>query len=231
MNDTDQSNYASPWGPGIKPKNEAVLAECGIEERYQPEQYIFRQGDPGSGYLYYLRSGMINIITISGNGDEKTIYMLEEGSFFGEATFFQGNNHFASALTLKECVILKLDENCVRQLVEGDSDFSFYLMRVLSQKLRKLSSQIEDLSFLSMHGRLSRLLLKFVEDFGIETEEGIVLPLSITDEQLGKLIGARREAITKALGRLRERGLLIKQNRKICVKDIELLREYVETCS
>ena len=230
MSDTG-SNYASPWGPGIKPKNEEVLTGCGIEEHYPPDTYIFRQGDPSRGYLYYLKSGMISVITIGGNGDEKTIYMMEEGSFFGEATFFEGTSHFASALTQKDCTILKLDEPCVRCLVERDSNFSFYLMRVLAQKLRKLSSQVEDLAFLSMHGRLSRLILKFVEDFGIDTEEGIILPLSITDEQLGKLVGARREAITKALGKLREMGLVIKQNRKICVKDIELLRKYVDTCS
>jgi len=60
--------------------------------------------------------------------------------------------------------------------------------------------------------RLHRLLLHVADRRGRVSSEGIVLPLPVTQEQLGRLVGARRPTVSLALRSLRERGLVRKND-------------------
>jgi CRP-like cAMP-binding protein len=56
--------------------------------------------------------------------------------------------------------------------------------------------------------RLHRLLWHFADRRGHVSSQGIMLPLPVTQEQLGRLVGARRPTVSLALRSLRERGLV-----------------------
>lgn len=56
--------------------------------------------------------------------------------------------------------------------------------------------------------RLHRLLWHLADRRGRVSSEGILLALPITQEQLGRLVGARRPTVSLALRSLRERGLV-----------------------
>lgn len=65
-----------------------------------------------------------------------------------------------------------------------------------------------------LHRVDARLLFLFwhlAERWGRATPEGIVLPLALTHERLGQLIGAQRQTVTTALGTLERRGLVIRR--------------------
>jgi CRP/FNR family transcriptional regulator, cyclic AMP receptor protein len=56
--------------------------------------------------------------------------------------------------------------------------------------------------------RLHRLLWHLADRRGHVSSQGIMLPLPVTQEQLGRLVGARRPTVSLALRSLRERGLV-----------------------
>lgn len=61
--------------------------------------------------------------------------------------------------------------------------------------------------------RLLAFLWLLAESWGQVTASGTVLPLSLTHDALGALIGARRPTVTLALGELSERGAIVRQDR------------------
>jgi CRP/FNR family transcriptional regulator, cyclic AMP receptor protein len=56
--------------------------------------------------------------------------------------------------------------------------------------------------------RLVFIFALFAERWGRVRPEGIYLPLPVTHEILGRIVGARRQSVTTALGDLRARGLI-----------------------
>jgi len=59
-----------------------------------------------------------------------------------------------------------------------------------------------------------RLLVLFVhlaDRWGRVSDDGLIVPLRLTQETLGRLVGARRPTVSLALSRLKERGLLVRQ--------------------
>lgn len=60
--------------------------------------------------------------------------------------------------------------------------------------------------------RVHRLLWHLADRRGRVTSEGVVVPLPVTQEQLGRLVGARRPTVSLALRGLRERGLVTRRS-------------------
>ena len=67
--------------------------------------------------------------------------------------------------------------------------------------------------------RLAGLIYMLVEDAGVMTPEGPMLPTRYTHAQLASMIGANREAVTRAIGELREGGCVEVKRRHFYVKD------------
>jgi CRP/FNR family cyclic AMP-dependent transcriptional regulator len=67
-----------------------------------------------------------------------------------------------------------------------------------------------------------------IESEGVRTRTHHRIPTRYTHQQLGTMIGANREAVTRALNRLREIGALETRRRYIYVSDIEALQRAAE---
>jgi CRP-like cAMP-binding protein len=60
--------------------------------------------------------------------------------------------------------------------------------------------------------RLLALMWLLAESWGRVTASGVTLPIALTHDMLGGMIGARRPTVTLALGELSDRGAIVKQD-------------------
>ena len=71
--------------------------------------------------------------------------------------------------------------------------------------------------------RLASLILFLVQSEGVKRPGEIGIPTRYSHEHLGTMIGANREAVTRAFGRLQDEGALQIRRRLIYVEDVEAL--------
>ncbi len=88
-----------------------------------------------------------------------------------------------------------------------------------------------DLAYRRVQARLAGPILRLVEGEGEMGSEGARLPTPYTHRQLASMIGANREATTRALGTLRERGIVEVKERRIHVADLEALNQAADQAS
>ena len=69
--------------------------------------------------------------------------------------------------------------------------------------------------------RLAGLLFMLVESEGVMSAEGPMIPTRYTHQQLGSMIGAQREAVTRAFATLQEGGCIEVKNRRVYVRDYD----------
>jgi hypothetical protein len=81
-----------------------------------------------------------------------------------------------------------------------------------AQQAERLATQLVICQLPRVELRLLSLLWLLAEAWGRVTSSGTTLPLKLTHEALGALIGARRPTVTLALRELTERGSIIRQS-------------------
>jgi CRP/FNR family cyclic AMP-dependent transcriptional regulator len=102
------------------------------------------------------------------------------------------------------------------------------IMQVLSERLRRYETRLEDVTMKDVRSRLAGIIVLLVESEGVRTSAGYRIPAHYTHERLGTMIGANRVAVTRAFGLLQDEGILQLRRRRIHVTNLGLLRRIAE---
>jgi CRP/FNR family transcriptional regulator, cyclic AMP receptor protein len=193
-----------------------ILA-LGREQRVANGQVLFRKGEPGSNMMAVLR-GRIRISTYSEDGREVILNIIEPGGVVGEIALLDGRERSADATAMGEGAVLVIDRRDFVPFLERNPQIAVRLLEVLCDRVRRSSGMVEDIVFLNLPARLSRLLLKLAELHGKEDGAGgRRIDLKLSQRDLGNLIATSRESINKQLRAWQEEGLIAQDRGHITI--------------
>jgi CRP-like cAMP-binding protein len=115
---------------------------------------------------------------------------------------------FASSFRVLEPLSLVVLDAQVTQKLMYFPEIVNRLMGRLMARSRRVVGHLVIAQLTAVDARLHVLLWHLADRFGRVRPEGIVVPLRLTHETLGLIVGARRPSVTAALGRLAGRGLV-----------------------
>ncbi len=207
--------------------DEAILStvQAGLTRRYATGQIICYQGDPGDR-LYVVIDGLAKVVFTSERGDEMVLNTQGTGEISGELALLDGAPRSASIIAVEPTSVFMLPRARLLDLMRRHPALTDEFLRMLGQRVRRLTEQAGDLAFLDLAGRLAKLLLQLAEKHG-QSAEG-VLDRRLSQSDLAGMIGASRPAVNRALQSLAARGLIAVQGQSIVLRDVAGLRKRAE---
>ena len=178
--------------------------------------------------LFVVREGRVRVFRKSPGGREFTVAVLESGTVFGEMSLTGQRLRNSYAQAVEDSEVAAMCRADVERLILDRPRVGLQLVHLLSNRLWASETRMEDLATKTVPARLASLILLLVEEQGVVTREGYKIPVRYTHRQLGTMIGANREAVTRAFSRLREAGAIATRRRFIHIEDIEILRGATE---
>lgn len=182
----------------------AVQAKMTVEEHHRAAT-VFREGDVGER-LYVIVSGKIKLGHASGDGRENLLTVLGPGEMFGELSLFDPGARNATATAVGETRLLALSRESLGDILNNRPEVSIQLLAALARRLRRTNENLADLVFADVPGRVAKNLLDLAQRFGKQTDDGLMVPHGLTQEELAQLVGASRETVNKALADFASRG-------------------------
>lgn len=113
----------------------------------------------------------------------------------------------ASFRVVEALSLLVLDATLTQRLMHFPEIVARLMGRVMARS-RRVVGHLAVAQLASVDTRLHVVLWHLADRFGHVGPEGVSVPLRITHETLGLVIGARRPSVTAALGRLTDHGLV-----------------------
>ena len=178
--------------------------------------------------LFVLQSGRVRIYRSLPEGRELTLAVLESGTVFGEMALTGQRLRASYAQAMEESEISAMCRADVERLVLDKPAVGLQLVHLLSERLAAYETRMEGLGLKEVPARLAGLILELVEAQGVRDSAGYKIPTRYTHQQLGTMIGANREAVTRAFARLRETGTVEVKRRYVHVEDLEALKRAAE---
>ena len=186
-------------------------------------QTLFWKGDEGTA-LYIIKKGTIKIVLPSTEGDEIIVTMFSEGDFFGEMALLDGEPRSADAVAIEPSEVFVLSRNNFLSFLQSNVNAIKSILSLLSKRLRRTDDMLEDTCFLNISARLAKKLTELAESHGQTKGSKVLIDLSLTQKELGDMVGATRESINKELKSLRGQGLIIIEGSRIQILDISRLK-------
>lgn len=216
-----------PFFTNMNPEEADGLAKRLVIRRFSAGQTIFHHGDPG-GLLYIISKGKVKIAHSTPDGQEALLAILGPGDFFGELALLDDSPRSATAEAIESTETLTLHREDFIRYMQHNPDFALHVLHTMAQHIRRLNNQISDIFFLDLPGRLARTLLNLADQHGRQTEDGIVIDLSLTQTDLAEMTGATRVSINKALGRFRRSKWVRVNGRRFTILDRDAMQNLIQ---
>jgi CRP/FNR family transcriptional regulator, cyclic AMP receptor protein len=188
-------------------------------ERYPAGLEIYAKGSPGDCMMAVLR-GRVKMSSVSTEGKEIVLNNMDAGEIFGEIAMLDGEERSADAIAVTDCELLVLHRRDFMPILEKHADICLILLKILCQRLRQTSEQVEDVLFRHLESRIAKALLHLAESAGMNGANGSSADLHISQRELGAHAGGSRESVNKHLQSWHRAGLIRLGKSSIVIRDL-----------
>ncbi len=140
-----------------------------------------------------------------------------------------GKDRTADAVAMTECDLLAIDRRDFVPFVRANPEIALRLIAVLCGRLRNTTEQFEDVVFLDAPSRLAKRLLHLAGALDPQAKPGAPPVLTISQRDLGNMLGLSRESINKHLAAWQQGGMIKLDQGTITLLDMRALRHHAET--
>jgi CRP/FNR family transcriptional regulator, dissimilatory nitrate respiration regulator len=180
---------------------------------------LFETGDPANRFFLVI-GGQIKLFRVSSNGDQKIIDIIQPGSTFAEALMFMEHPIYpVTAEALGPARVMSFDSRRFLQLLSESFDVCFRIMGTMSQRLRGLIKEIDDLTLQSATTRMCAMLLRRMDDVG---SDKFTLPAA--KGILAARLSMKPETFSRILQNLSTKHVLKSIGNEIVITDTKTLR-------
>lgn len=213
-----------PLFSGLGEREIAEVTAISTSKRYPKGALIFSEDEEAKGFFVVI-SGKVKVYKLSLEGKEQILHIVSPGETFAEAALFAGSTYPAFAESLAQTQVLYFSKQGFLNLIRENPQISLNIIASLSHWLRKFVSLVEELSLKDISTRLSKYLMDLSAKSGRSSERGIEFELDISKSQLASRLGTISETLSRALKKLRDRGIIKVEGKKITILQKEALEE------
>lgn len=200
------------------PKEDLVLLGRNmVTHNYKKGEILFREGSYPTG-IYYIKKGKVKKYKSDKDGREQIFYVCKSGELLGYHALLSEENYTDSSCTLEEATISFIPKDDFLQAVRSSALLSNRLLKCMSHEFGVLVNGITIFAQKTVRERLALSLLILRNKYKKEDQEGKPVELTLSREDLAKMVGTARETLTRLLHDFKEEDLIETQGRKIILK-------------
>ena len=217
-------------GPCDSPISEVRgLDNVKLSKYYRRGSVLFVEGQRPRG-VYVLCKGRAKVSIASSEGKTLVLRIAQPGELLGMNATLTGQPYGATVQTLERCRIDFISREDLLKLLDRDKRAYLSVAHALSRKLSSVVAHTR-LLFLSQSAseKLARLLVKWCDEDGKRSAQGIRINSGLTHEEMAQMICASRETVTRLLGEFKRKQIVSLVGNAIFVRNRKAL-ESVARC-
>lgn len=213
-----------PLFEGFDPEVLEALGNQMNVRQHPQNQPIILQDDWGSS-VYFVVDGWVKVRTFNMDGKEVTLNILGPGEVVGEMAALDEAPRSTDVISLTPTKVALMPAKAFVEFLESDSACGVRLAQLMSRRLRQINRRLQLREAGSM-ARVADVLLFLAEFRGRVSRAGVEIP-NLPHRELGSLSGLVRETVTRCLGKLENKGLILRDRDRdiICIPNMDDLED------
>lgn len=202
---------------------ERVYADA-YEVFFNAGDAVVRKGDPATAWLG-VAEGLLKVSTVHRSGKVVMFTGIPEGSWIGEGAVIKRELRRYDIFAMRPSRLVHLPGATLRWLLDTSIEFNHIVISRLNERLSQYIAMVEIDRLTDPAARVARAI-GIMYNPVLHPRMGFVLTLSQTE--MGELIGMSRQSISAALKQLESEGLVSTEYGGVMVKKLSSLVNYQE---
>lgn len=189
---------------------------------YGAGQLIYLQGDSGDEF-FRVDSGGVRLSVQRPDGRELLYLLFKPGDCFGTSSVVDGQPRPHTAEALPGCTLQILGKSDLEALRSAHPAISDGLLNLLSKHMRLLSNYFATSSLDDLPHRVAFRLYEASAQVAVDADAGMPIDLRLSQTELALMVGASRQAVSRALKALEDAGIIAPHYSRLTIKDRDAL--------
>lgn len=204
----------------LQPEQITMIEHSTVMRTIPKGQVIYSQEDRAEA-LFLLKRGRVSIYRLTPGGKRLEVATIGPRAFFGEMPLLGESLRHTFAEAAEESLLCVMSRADIERLIREQPQVALRMIEVLGGRLATSEARMEELAYRGAPARVAAVLLRLTE--GRSGAEA-----AVTHQEIGDMIGALRETVTKILDDLRADELVELRRGHVRVRDPERLRSLLE---
>lgn len=178
-------------------------------------------------YVYFLISGNVSLIKSSESGENRVIFLLNDGAMINEP-LMRKNTSGIECWGFEDSKILRIGLKTFDKIMSKDYILARNCMLEMEKRIRRLYRQLKNLTSSNIEKKLAAKLYRLGTQYGLkenEIEDYTYINLNLTVTYIAKMLGYQRETVSRSLKLLAQKEIILQKDRKFYV-NIEKARQF-----
>ena len=162
---------------------------------------IYTEGDMPLN-VYFIKSGNVKTFKSHPDGKELIMNLYSSNDFFGFEPILENTNYTESAVAMQETELISIPRHDFLLMIQSHPDVSKSFIHILCKKIAEREAQLLNLAYNSVRQRTADALLKS------ETLKDSQSVISISRDDLAKMVGTASESVIRVLSDFKDEGLI-----------------------
>ncbi|MEV0351040.1 Crp/Fnr family transcriptional regulator [Nonomuraea sp. NPDC050680] len=198
------------------------MRAAGRPRRWERGATVMSEGDT-SDWVLVLTEGRVKVSSHTSSGTEVVLAVRGPGGLLGEMSAIDGSPRSATVTALEPIAGIVIRD--FPAFLQAHGRIAVLLMQLVTGRLRDADRKRIEYGAFDTTGRVATRLIELAERYGEKTNSGVRVALPLSQDELAGWTGASREAVSKALRLLRDRGLIETGRRRVVIHDLDGLRK------
>lgn len=179
--------------------------------------FIYMQGDPAVS-AYLIEKGRVRLSQVTPEGQQVLLRVIGPGNMFGTVALSRIEVYPVSAEAAEECTVLVWPRRLLVSLVEQMPKLALNAIEMMAGHVQEFQDRFRELATQRVERRLARTLLRLASQAGKKTDEGILIDLALTRQDLAEMTGTTLYTVSRILSQWETQGLVRSGRERVVIR-------------
>jgi CRP/FNR family transcriptional regulator, nitrogen oxide reductase regulator len=206
-----------PLFAGLGPEELQAAQRAAVGLAAARHETLFREGEPAETFIVLL-AGRVKLTQVGADGQEVIVRYLGPGDMCAAIAIFPGSAYPATATAVGDTRLLTWPRERIDELLRRIPALALNAMRVLSGRVRELQDRVRELSTEKVAQRVARALVRLARQVGKRVDEGVLLDMPLSREDLAKMTGTTLFTVSRVLSAWEAAGIVASGRERVVIR-------------
>lgn len=185
----------------------SILNKQFREYGFQPGEPIYFSGEMAAD-LFVVAAGQVKLLRHSPGGQDVLLDILKPGDYFGSLSTLAEDIYPDTAQAHTAVCVLRISSDKFRTLLQQHPSVALAVLDITAKRLQETREIVHRLSTDSVEQRIAAVLLKLAHKLGEISNEGILIQMPLSREDLAQMTGTTTETASRIISQMQKDGLV-----------------------
>jgi len=202
---------------GLTPAEVTRLRAAARLQRLSAGKIFFHQGDPAEA-VYQIESGKVRLSQVTTEGQQILLRVISLPTVFGAIALAGVDVYPVTAEAAEDCAVWVWPRSALLGLIGQIPQLAVTAIQLMAGHVQEFQDRFREIATQRVERRLARTLLRLASQTGKKTDEGVLIDLALTRQDLAEMTGTTLFTVSRILSQWETQGLVRSGRERVVIR-------------